>query len=86
MLNRLFATALLVAVMTMLMLPASVSSAPPVPPGDSPYGCFMGNAYYPHGALYHWHWYLNGRPLPHYDIYRCVNGTWVYVGSSDDMN
>ena len=63
--------------MTMFMLPTSASSAPKVPPGDSPYGCFMGNDYYHHGALYHFKVYFN-RTLLYHDVLKCLNGSWVY--------
>lgn len=79
------ATLLIVAVMTMFMLPASVYSAPPGPPGDSPNGCFKNGNFYPHGALYKEYIYFN-RILLRYDVYRCADGSWVYVGSSDDIN
>ena len=85
MLKRVLASALLVDVMTMFMLPTSVSSAPPGPPGDSPIPCTWQGSLYPHGSLRYAYVYFN-RTFIRYDIYRCANGAWVYVGSSDDQN
>ena len=85
MLKRLFATALLLAVMMISLLPNSVSAAPPPPPGDSPNGCLKNGNFYPHGALVKLYTYFNRLPL-YYDLYRCVDGSWVYAGSSDDIN
>lgn len=85
MLIRLFATAVLIAVTTLVTLPSSVSSAPPGPPGDSPKACIKHGEVYPHGTLYYSPVYFN-RTLIRYDVYRCVDGTWVYDHSSDDKN
>jgi hypothetical protein len=85
MLQRLLASTLLVAVMTLFMLPTSVSSAPGGPPGYTLNGCLWKGIAYLHNALRYESVYFN-RTLIHYDIYRCVNGAWIYVGSSDDQN
>jgi hypothetical protein len=82
MLNRLFATALLVTTMTSFMLPTSVYSSP-APPGAPLTLCSKHGVMYPNGALYHEYIYFNHVPI-RYDVYRCVYGTWIYLYSSDD--
>jgi hypothetical protein len=87
MLNRWIASALLVAVLTIFVQPMPVSSAAPGPPGDTPLPCERHGAWYPSGTIYKQYFYGLQRPPDYiyYDIFRCVNGKWMYVGSSKDI-
>jgi hypothetical protein len=69
--NRLFAIALLVATMTMLMLPTSIANAAPIPP--SLHFCVKNGKTYSNGALYKLAVYFNNVFI-RYDVYRCTNG------------
>jgi hypothetical protein len=86
MLNRLFASALLVAVLTMFVQPVSVSAAPKGPPGPRPLNCMLNGSMYPHGSFIKKYFYNNEGVVLYYDVYECVDGRWVYRWSSDDKN
>lgn len=62
----------------------SLEAAPGRPVTPAPRGCQWAGVHYAHGSLRYAPVTVAGT-AQHIDIYRCQDGAWVYVGSSDDV-
>jgi hypothetical protein len=72
-------TLVLIAILMTVLSAAPAWAAPgkPIMPRG---GCYWNGAFYPEGSIRVVHY-------PAYDdYYRCQVGTWMYFGSSDDIN
>jgi crotonobetainyl-CoA:carnitine CoA-transferase CaiB-like acyl-CoA transferase len=77
---------LVLTMMTMVTLTLTPTSAAEKPkyPSDTPRMCTWDGQLYPEGSLIKV--YTVFRSYERYDVYRCSDGAWVYISSSDDIN
>ena len=76
----------LATVLTTLVMTAGPALAAPNPgPGSRLRNCTWDRTIYISGSLRQAPVIFDGKVI-HYDIYQCQDGSWIYVGSSDDMN
>jgi hypothetical protein len=59
--------------------PAAAAPGAPLP-GPTLRHCSYAGQFYPHGSLIKIYTRIG------YDVYKCSDGAWVYISSSDDIN
>jgi hypothetical protein len=85
MLRRTLALTLLALYLALNVQPV-VAAPGPNPPGPTPMPCSWRGQVYPHGSTRHSPVIGPLGNIIRYDIYRCQDASWVYIGSSDDVN
>ena len=83
MLKRFLVMALFVSVLLGPTVSSVLAAAPPPPPGPSPRMCSWQGELYSNGHVIEVAVYF-GRTLLYHDFFRCVDGRWIYIGSSGE--